>query len=154
GEVFINGQHDPASRPRALKRSFVQLSPAAASAALDFHDSFDADPGPFTEVPFDFFASKRFQSPKYDVSFEYIDTTPAMGVLFGEFYVTYGDVAADTNGKFRMTVNQKGTLAADSFVHATMEVDAVTTLRRYPQILISSADAPVQRNLTNGVTVV
>src|SRR5207253_3105525 len=48
GEVFINGQHDGEPRPKAIARSYVQVSPAAPEA-WDFRDGFDTDPGPYTE---------------------------------------------------------------------------------------------------------
>jgi hypothetical protein len=38
-------------------------------------------------------------------------------------------------------------------VHASMEVDMVSTQRRYPQLLISDQDWPVQDNLEKGATV-
>jgi hypothetical protein len=77
----------------------------------------------------------------------------SIGTLFGELWATYGDWAADTNGKLRITPKQRATLAADSFIHASMEVDVVSTQRRYPQILISDQEWPVQDNLVNGTTV-
>jgi hypothetical protein len=72
----------------------------------------------------------------------------------GELWVTYADVAADTNGKFRLTPKQKAKMDSSTFLHVTMEVDAVSTARRYPQILISDQDAPVQYTLDKGHTIV
>jgi hypothetical protein len=77
----------------------------------------------------------------------------ATGSLLGEMWVSYADVAADTNGKFRLTANQTATMSASKFLHVTMEVDAYSTARRYPQILISDAVAPVQYGLATGHTI-
>jgi hypothetical protein len=76
----------------------------------------------------------------------------AYGDFLGEHWVTYGDVGADTNGKYRLTPLQKATMSASTFLHATMEVDAYSTDRRYPQLLISDQDIPVQYALQNGHT--
>jgi hypothetical protein len=45
-------------------------------------------------------------------------------------------------------------MAEDTFVHATMEVDTISTVRRYPQLLISDRDHPVQTTLNQGTTLV
>ncbi len=159
GEVFINGQQDGAPRPRAIARSIVQISPQPADTSLDFFDGFDSDPGPFVSVPYTSpdGAAERFQSPKYDVTLYRMDYTPlTMGRLLNQFWVTWADGAHDFEAKFRMTANQKATLpaASGSYLHVTMEVDTVSTGRRYPQILISDQSAPVQDNLAQGTTIV
>src|SRR5262249_49325311 len=46
------------------------------------------------------------------------------------------------------------TLAPDNYVHVTMEVDTISSFRRYPQILISDQPWPIQQNLVNGATVI
>src|SRR6202011_3815485 len=58
------------------------------------------------------------------------------------------------NGKFRLTPKRRASLSANSFLHVTMEVDIVTTGRRYPQILVSDRDWPIQEQLINGTTLV
>ena len=154
-EVFVNGQHDGEPRPRAIARSFVDVSPVAADATADYRDGFDTDVGPLTEVPLNTdFAAKRFLSPRYDFSFYRIDSPPlALGTLFNEFWVVWADGGADLEAKFRMTATKKAAIAANSFLHVTLEVDVVSTDRRYPQILISNQDPPVQDNLPQGVTI-
>jgi hypothetical protein len=78
----------------------------------------------------------------------------AVGPVLGELWVTYADKAADTNGKFRLTAKQKANMDSATYLHVTMEVDAYTTARRYPQILISDQVAPVQYALPQGHTIV
>jgi hypothetical protein len=144
-EIFVNGQHDGEPRPKAISRSYIQVEPAAVES-LDFHESFDADTGPYREVPpTGLYATKHFQSARYDISVIAIEEPLfTWGNVLGEFSVTYADKAADTNGKFRLAPFQKATMSQSSFLHVTAEVDAVTSSRRYPQILISNLDPPLQ----------
>ena len=76
------------------------------------------------------------------------------GPVLGEWWVNYADNAADTNGKYRLTAKQKATMNSSTFLHVTMEVDSYSTSRRYPQILISDQDAPVQYALAQGHTLI
>jgi hypothetical protein len=72
----------------------------------------------------------------------------------GELWVAYDDVGADVNGKFRFAPTQKATMSADTYLHATMTVDSFSTARRYPQIMISDLDPPIQYRMTEGNTLV
>jgi hypothetical protein len=163
-DVYINGQHDGAGFPTPIARSFVQVSPGGAES-WDFRDGFDTDPGPFTEqgAPYSgLFETRHFLSSKYEMTYINVEskTLFAAGTLNGELSVTYADSASDRTGKFRLTPLQKATLSSGSYLHATMEVDAFSTERRYPQIIISTADAPIQSispnvdNMASGSTLV
>jgi hypothetical protein len=161
-EVYINGQHDRSNRPRAVARSFVKVSPAPAPQ-LDWFAGFgQADAlGAFKVRPCgepgdgNCWQQFRQRSSLADFMFMYVET-PRWGLasVLGELWVAYADVGADVNGKFRMTPNTKARMSADSFLYVTMHVDAMSTLRRYPQILISDQEAPVQWNLKKGNTLV
>jgi hypothetical protein len=167
GEVFINGQMDPSNRPKAIARAFLKVAPNP-HPKMDFFASFspNSTPETYTTVPCgaptgNCFAAYRQQSPTFDQSWIYMESGPtsgsglfAYGQMMGEFWVAYADNASDTAGKFRMTANQKATMSADKFLHVTMEVDAYSTARRYPQFLISDQDAPVQYLMQNGHTLV
>jgi len=156
GEVYVNGQHDPQNRPLAIARSYVDVSPGAPEA-FDFRDGFNdgISPGPLTEVPGASFQSKHYETADYDISFHSVEFPQfSIGQMLGELWVTYADWAADTNGKFRLTPKRKATLAVSAFLHVTMEVDIVSTSRRYPQILISDRDPPIQSALPEGTTIV
>jgi hypothetical protein len=164
GEVFINGQHDGQPRPQALARTYLQVTPGGPET-WDFHESFDTDPGPFTsKTPPSTFETKWFTSPKYDMEFINVDGAQVFGtgIVQNEFWVTYADSASDRNGKFRIAPYQTATMSANSFIHATMEVDTVSTNRRYPQILVSDQPVPLQiypynpapENMVNGTTVI
>jgi hypothetical protein len=164
--VYINGQADTTAAPTPIARSFVQVQPALAES-WDFHEGFDTDPiAQMSEQPGNdaLFETKQFISSKYAMTYINVEskTLFAAGVINGELSVTYADSAADRTGKFRLTPLQKATLAAGSFMHATMEVDAFGTERRYPQIIVSTSDAPIQTinvapnldNMTNASSLV
>ncbi len=165
GEVFLNGQFDGASLPKAIARAFITVKPIA-HPKMDFFDAFapGAAAETFTTVPCgvaNCYATWRQQSATYDQMFINAETSAtkgeglfSFGPVLGELWVSYADVAADTNGKYRLSAKQKATMNAASFLHVTMEVDAYSTARRYPQILISDAEIPVQYGLDKAHTIV
>jgi hypothetical protein len=163
----------PQPVPKAIARSFISVAPNP-HPKMDFFAAFSPNDPPetFTAVPCgspdgNCFQTWREQSPTFDQMFIDVDTGPdgggqdwlggglyAFGPVMGELWVTYADDASDTNGKYRLTANQKATISASSFLHVTMEVDGYSTGRRYPQILISDQSAPVQYALPQGHTLV
>ena len=153
GELFVNGQGD-GTKPKAISRACVKVKPTEPPK-MDF--SYDGAPETFSAPRPRNFQIWDMDSPTFDVTFHNVATDEwSIGSMFGELWITYGDWAGDTNGKVRMTPKAPATLAADSFVHASMEVDMVSTQRRYPQLLFSDQDVavPVQDHLTEGTTVV
>ena len=150
GEVFINGQGSD-TQPHAVARACVQVAPAKAPE-IDWQ--YAGEPQTFSEPLQKGFQIWELESPIFNVQYHTVATDEfTIGNMLGELWATYGDWAADTNGKLRITPKTRATLAADAFVHATMEVDIVSTQRRYPQLLISDQDWPVQDHLVNGTTV-
>ncbi len=155
-ELYLNGHHEASSRPRPFRRSFIAVTPAPR-VALDWSAAFspDDEPEAFTQVPCgrpsgNSFACTRDQSPTFDVSWINVVTARRnLGAVAGQLWANIGDVAADINGKVRITPWQTGTMSADSYLYATMDVTAVSTLRRYPQLIItdlgptSPTDTPV-----------
>lgn len=158
GELYINGQFDGTS-PRPIARSFVRISPGAAPT-LDWAFGFarNDDFGQFNSTncgASNCFAIYRMRSNSVDAAFYSIEEQRyAHRQLFGEWWTMYSDVFADTNGKYRLTPNLKAEMTADTFLYATMEVDSFTTARRYPQMIISDRDAPVQLSFPQGNTLV
>lgn len=166
-EVFVNGQHAATNQPKAVARAFLKVAPKP-HPEMDFFADFDANTSAETFLPIDCgeptgncYQTWRAESPTWDAIFMNVENGPdpgtglyTMGSMLGELWVNYADVAADTNGRFRLTAKQKATMSASSYLHVTMEVDAVSTARRYPQILISDRDAPVQYTLPEGHTLV
>jgi hypothetical protein len=151
GEVFINGQGN-GTKPHAISRACVKVKPEAAPQ-MDFF--YDGSVETYAEGRPRNFQIWDTDSPTFDVQFHAVATDQwAIGSLFGELWVTYADWAADTNGKLRITPKARTSLTNDSFVHASMEVDIVSTQRRYPQLLIGNVEPPVQDNLEKGTTIV
>jgi hypothetical protein len=160
-EVYVNGQHEPSNRPRAVARSFIKVKPAPVPQ-LDWFAGFghgDAI-GPFEERPCgepegNCWQEFRQISSFADVMFMYVETPRwGMASVLGELWIAYADEGADVNGKFRMTPNARARMSTDAFLYVTMQVDAMSTLRRYPQILVSDQEPPVQWNLKKGNTLV
>jgi hypothetical protein len=151
GELYINGQGD-GTTPKAISRACLKVKPEAPPQ-MDFF--YDGTPETFAEGRPRNFQIWDTDSPTFDVNFHAVATDEwTIGAAHGELWATYADWAADTNGKLRITPKKRATLAADGFLHASMEVDIVSTQRRYPQLLISTAETPVQDNLKNAQTVV
>jgi hypothetical protein len=125
---------------------------------LDWSWGFQADDslGAFTSEPCGdpsgaCFQDFRQRSERFDTSFLYVETDrQVVAPLLGELLVMYADLDSGVNGKFRMTPLEKAQVSADAFLHVTMDVNAFTTGRRYPQLIISDQDAPVQHQLANG----
>ncbi|HEX6273617.1 MAG TPA: hypothetical protein VFZ53_11260 [Polyangiaceae bacterium] len=166
GEVFVNGQHPATNKPRPIARSFVKISPGP-KPAMDWFAGF----GPDEAVPD--FNALGFNAPCDDPTnptctgehrqvSDYADISlfgaeksrTTIGTVFGQLWVTYADIEADVAGKFRMTPTTKATMSASSYLHVTMEVDAFSTARRYPQILVSEAVAPIHGRMENVNTIV
>jgi hypothetical protein len=74
--------------------------------------------------------------------------------MLGELWVGYSDVGADVDGKIRITPTVPATMSSNTFLYVTMEVNAFTTGRRYPQIMISDRPVPVQHTMKDGNTLV
>lgn len=155
GEIFVGGTGDAASKPHAIARACVAVKPAAAPTTEWSYDGTKAETYTPTEgVPGDQ-ALFRFESPTFNIEFN--GQTPdqwALGSIFGELWALHADPGADVGSVLRLTPKQTPTLSDTGFLHATMEVDTMSTFRRYPQMLISSATWPVQANLVNAATVV
>jgi hypothetical protein len=157
-ELFINGQFD-GTNPRPIARTFLKIGPSAAPE-LDWSFGFKASDalGALADAhgtPIGCVNHVRNRSALVDTGFFCVEPDrAAQRVLFGELWVMFTDGAADTNGKYRITAVDKADLTADSYLYVTMEVDGFSTLRRYPQILISDRDAPIQNSLPQGNTLV
>lgn len=156
GEVFVNGQYEGQPAPKAIARSFLRAGPAPApSTPLEFSATFPmgasetfaavgGDNPPYVN---------HYQSDTYDLQ-AYSNSSLHVGTQLGEMWFSYSDIAADTNGKVRLTPHQKANIDASTFLHVTGEMDLLSTQRRYPQIIISDQVSPVQENLEGGTTLI
>jgi hypothetical protein len=161
-ELFINGQGPGTNQPRPFARSFVKIKPGP-QPKLDFFAGFSSDADGLGNLQLldncggamPCFQTFRLQSDRADVEFMNVETDRyALGNLLGELWVNYSDLGADVNGKFRITPSTAATVSDDQFLYATMQVNSFTTARRYPQIIISDQDAPVQHHFVDGNSLV
>jgi hypothetical protein len=153
GEVFVNGQTDADALPKAIARSFVHVEPDLPE--MDFYATFPEGEdlrATFGEPTGNEYGL-HFESPRYHVS-SYTNSNFFFGTMLGELWFAYNDIAADVNGKVRITPNVRADVTADAFLHVQTEIDIVSTDRRYPQIIISDREAPVQDNLVDGTTLI
>lgn len=153
GEVFINGQYDTQLHPRAIARSTVTVEPdlptdldmyATFPEAEDFRATFDPPTGDVYGL--------HHVSPEYMLS-SYSASHIHFGSFLGEGWLAYNDIAAGVHAMVRLTPHQQADLSG-GYLHVRTELDVVTTMVRYPQILISDQVAPVQDNLANGTTLI
>jgi hypothetical protein len=139
GEVFINGQHDPASRPKPVARAYVDVTPAP-QPQMDFLATFDDGMpwGPFTKWQ----DNNAFIYRNADWA---IDTSGCtgnftFGPLLGQFVLGFADGGSSCN--VSITPRKVPTkIAGDRFLHVRMMSDIPSTGRRYPQIMIT--DVPL-----------
>jgi hypothetical protein len=162
GEVFINGQYDETKNPKAIARSFLKVAPQPHAARdWDWYQGFTVgtDLGAMTEEKTDpgkCWLCGRWKSGIFDIASYNIDhpidiATLTYGTALGQLWVDFDDWAQDVPGKVRFTALDKAQVDADpnKYLHATMSVDIVSTDRRYPQLIISDQDAPVQEGFSN-----
>lgn len=158
GEVFVNGQFDVTTLPNAIARSFVTVAPAPL-ADWDWSEGFDeASLGPLTAVPTtnDCFQCVRQQSQQFDVDFTRLDASGSTNVLaygevLGQLWLAYDDTNGGTLGTGQFTALDKAAIDPDSdkYLHVAFSTGIASTLRRYPQLLISDQDAPIYEGLKN-----
>jgi hypothetical protein len=98
----------------------------------------------------------RWQTSAFDISAYIIDNPNGVsifsyGSFLGQLWTAMDDWESDTEGKARFTALQKASVDSDpaKFVHVTWSVNIVGTHRRYPQLIISDQDAPVQEAFAN-----
>ena len=157
GEVYLNGQFDPANKPKATARSFIQVAPQALPK-MDFFADFN--PSSPVEV---FTPSTRcsgwaracYDSPNFFTDFYSVEgDRHSIGVVNGELMVRLADVGADVNGMVRITSRTSAQIASNNYLHVSMDVDNFIGSRRYPQIIVSDRPVPVQDSLDQGTTVI
>ncbi|MEO7036968.1 MAG: hypothetical protein ABI548_23665 [Polyangiaceae bacterium] len=161
GEVFINGQYDNVpAKATPIARSFLKVTATPHNAEdWDWYQGFGVgtDLGTVTEVPgcTDYHCD-RWRTTDLDISAYRLDEpgnvpVVAFGQFLGQFWEAFDDDGADVTGKLRITARTKAKIDSDpnKYLHATMSVDIMSTDRRYPQLIISDQNAPVQEGLAN-----
>jgi hypothetical protein len=150
GEVFVNGQFDTTLAPKAIARSFLTVSPSAAGD-WDWFEGFDGDDAlePLRELPTtSCFSCVSKRSSKFDIHFSRIDVQNGTDVLsygevLGQLWLGYDDTDGGTLGKAQFTATEKASLSSDgSYLHVTFATGIASTLRRFPQLILSDRDPP------------
>ena len=155
GEVFINGQHDPQSRPKPVARAYVDVKPEAASK-MDFLATFDDGAAwkPFTKWQDN--NAFIFRNEDWAIDTSGCTENFTFGPLLGQFLLGFADGGSSCN--VSMTPRQVPTeLSADKYLHVRMSSDIPSSNRRYPQILITNvplqADPPADASNIDDVPV-
>jgi hypothetical protein len=139
GELFINGQHDPASRPKPIARSFVDVTPAPPPQ-MDFFESFspatpwDQPPEVATDTNNGY---HLYRNDKWAIDFGGALPNHSLGPILGQFHIG----CVDWGSSCGYEIIPRGvttTLQAGKYLHVRMTVDMPSTFRRYPGIMITT----------------
>ena len=125
GEVFINGQHDPSSRPKPVARAYVDVTPAA-QPPMDFLATFDdgAPWGPFTKWRDN--NAFIFRSQDWAVDTSGCTENFTFGPLLGQLVLGFADGGSSCN--ISITPRKVPTkLTPDRFLHVRMMSDIPST---------------------------
>jgi hypothetical protein len=161
--------------PVVLARSFVQVSPQPHDpTAWDWYEGFKND-GPLgTETPTADQPSCGCSASKSQpcengngfcgywtspvMNFGFYESDDPMGValfthgqFLGQLWTTFDDWAQDVTGTIRFTAPTRPMIPTDSkkFLHVTWTVNAVSSDRRYPQLIVSDQPPPAQDGFAN-----
>jgi hypothetical protein len=145
-EVFMNGQGDASSSPKPIARSFVEVTPAD-HPKMDWMSHFETpetfkDTTPTQCSPENLMCDAgtlhTLSSDSLDVTLNGIEGQRwGLYPLYGQLWSSFTDLGGDVPGQLRMTPKLRATMASDKFLHVIMDVNALSTARRYPQILIN-----------------
>ncbi|HMI89880.1 MAG TPA: hypothetical protein VK509_00890, partial [Polyangiales bacterium] len=145
GEVFVNGQHAESNRPAAIARSLVEVAPQQRPA-LDFEATF-SDPDELA-------AMERheddnaivFRNPRWSVETSHCGEGLSFGAVLGQLFLGLP--------RCRISVVPRGfspRISATSFLHVRMASDLPSTGRRYPQLLITTAQSREASEVTTAL---
>jgi hypothetical protein len=127
GEVFVNGQHEPQSRPSAIARSFVAVAPEPRGD-FDLADDFDDEDWDSLSPATDDDGQRRENVPWL------VETAGlqsyAVGAMLGQLWLD----ASDDGAAGLLTVTRKVDfeLTGSSYLHVTVQTNLPATARRYP----------------------
>jgi hypothetical protein len=137
GEVFINGQHDPENRPKPLARAYVDVTPEAGDE-FDWFEGFDpgSEWGKFEDLRDN--NARIFRNADWAIDTSGCTDNFTFGPLLGQFAMGFADGGSSCN--ISITPRKLATsIRGDSFLHVRMSSDIPSTLRRYPQIMLTTA---------------
>jgi hypothetical protein len=139
GEVFINGQHDPTNRPKPIARAFVEAKPEP-KPQMEWFESFD--PGaawPDFEIESGNNGVHIYRNAKWAIDFSGCTDNLTVGPMLGQLVMGYADGGSSCN--MSMVPRDISTsISASSYIHVRMSSEVPSTGRRYPQVMITTAD--------------
>lgn len=152
GEVFVNGQHEGATRPQPIARAFV--TPVQVSRTADFLYRPGVDAESFVETTPTCDASNlqcdastlhTLSSPSFDVTWNGVEGERyAIFPALGQLWTSHSDVGASVLSQLRLSARPAATMASDTFLYVTMDVSSVVSSARFPQILVDDRpDVPL-----------
>jgi hypothetical protein len=135
-EVFINGQHDPANRPKPLARAYVDVTPEPAPD-MDWYESFDdaSTWAPLTEVGDPAYINLR--NDDWIVEMNGCTDGTSVGPVLGQLALGGGDGGSSCN----MSVIPRDVgaeLRSGEFLHVRMTTEIPSSRRRYPQLMVTT----------------
>ena len=134
GEVYVNGQHEGGTRPRAIARASVIAAPEPAPD-MDWFVGFDEALQPFDTMYEDGNGVRIFHNDQLSVEFAAATQDFSYGTVLDQFL-------AGSSASYSLSARgADARIAAADYLHVTMAVDIASTSRRYPQIFIT--DTPV-----------
>jgi hypothetical protein len=138
GEVFINGQHDPANRPLPIARAFVEVAPEPPPD-MEWYESFAPDREWATFDDDETYNNGIYLRRNDDWVIEYggCGEGNTVGPVLGQLVFGGGDYGSSCNMSIipRRVVPE---LKQGSFVHLRMTTEIPSTHRRYPQIILTT----------------
>jgi len=140
GEVFINGTHDPANRPKPVARAFVEVTPEDPPE-MDFFEGFDPGSEWADYDQYDTFNNGIFLRRNDDWVIEYSGCHEGntVGPVLGQLVFGGGDYGSSCN----MSIVPRGIspeIQSDTYLHMRMTTEIPSTHRRYPQVMLTTAE--------------
>ncbi|MFT3922021.1 MAG: hypothetical protein QM778_05770 [Myxococcales bacterium] len=139
GEVFINGQFDPANRPKPVARAYVEVTPKP-DPDMDWFEGFD--PGAPWE-PFEIASGNNgvfiYRNSKWAADFSGCSNNLTFGPFLGQLWSGFTDFGSSCNMSI-IPLDVAPKIANDKFMHVRMSTTVPSTGRRYPQLMITTTD--------------
>lgn len=137
GEVYINGQHDPANRPKPIARAYVDLQ-AAPRPQMDWYEGFDEGaPWPPLDVTTGNNGVFIMRNDRWAADFSGCTPNISFAPSLGQLMLGFDDGGSSCN----VSISPRALptkLSSGKFLHVRMSSDIASTNRRYPQIMITT----------------
>ncbi len=138
GEVFVNGQHDPANRPKPIARAFVEVTPESPPD-MDWYEGFkpDAEWAPFDNYETYNNGIYLRRNDDWVMEFSGCSEGNTIGPVLGQLVFGGGDYGSSCNMSI-IPRNVKPEMESERFIHMRMTTEIPSTHRRYPQMILTT----------------